>query len=617
MKFLIHDKVKRPIGVKILGIMFVIILLMGLITGISNYNLNKLNNELLILSEYYIPLDQMISDLRQSYLNQILSFERVLSSNSKKGLEAARQEGEKLAKEIGTCNRDDLRSTRKKIRETFTLAEQRYIAQYEMHRYCTDQQIKDSEKLVEKALATPIVTQSPELVQKFTKLQGQLSHLPQLRDSLHKNIVKYLNELETGSPHNIELLKEQLDESRRNIGKATRSVALLLHQYTNDAAMKSKKLERQAFWFNWGITFAAALLALILALILTRNLVRPLQKLLYGAKAIENGDLSIQVQVSSADEIALLAKSFNYMVLGLKEKETIKEKFGQYIDPKVVSKLLDSTGQEGEKRAMTVFFSDIQGFTELNEHLAPDRVVKLLNYYISMMSEPIRKNKGIIDKYIGDAIMAFWGPPFTSDSEHAELACIAALEQQALMEQFRKDLPEVIGLRKALFNFNFNVRMGICTGDVIVGSIGAQAAKNYTVIGDTVNLASRLEAANKFYGTNLIVSGETIERVHDLMEARELDVIRVMGKTEPVCIYELLGRKGEVSAIMLEVRDHFARGLAYYRQQEWIKSRECFELCLIRNPEDAPSKVFISRLEILQSKSPGSDWDSIWNFSEK
>jgi len=617
MKFLIDDNVRRPIGIKILGIMLVIILLMGLITGISNYNLNKLNNELLILSEYYIPLDQKISDIRQNYLNQILSFERVLSSNSKKGLEAARQEGEKLAQTIGSCDRDDVRSTRRKIRETFPSDDQRHIVLYELQRYCTDQKIKDSEKLVERALGTPIVTYSPEQMQKFTKLQGQLAHVPQLRDSLHKNIVKYLNELETGNPHNMTLLKEQLDESRRNIGKETRGVARLLHQYTNDAAMKSNTLKRQAFWFNWGITFAAALLALILAIVLTRNLVGPLKKLLYGAKAIENGDLSIQVQVSSADEIALLTKSFNYMVLGLKEKETIKEKFGQYIDPKVVSKLLDSAHQEGEKRVMTIFFSDIQGFTELNEYLAPDRVVKLLNYYISMMSEPIRKNKGIIDKYIGDAIMAFWGPPFTGDSEHTELACVAALEQQALMEQFRKDLPEVIGLRKSLLNFNFNVRMGICTGDVIVGSIGAESAKNYTVIGDTVNLASRLEAANKFYGTNLIISGETIETIRDRMEARELDVIRVAGKTEPVRIYELLGRKGEVGAMMLEVRDHFARGLAYYRQQQWMKARECFELCLKTNPEDAPSKVFISRLEILQSNAPGSDWDAIWNFSEK
>jgi adenylate cyclase len=159
--------------------------------------------------------------------------------------------------------------------------------------------------------------------------------------------------------------------------------------------------------------------------------------------------------------------------------------------------------------------------------------------------------------------------------------------------------------------------MGICTGDVIVGSIGAEAAKNYTVIGDTVNLASRLEAANKFYGTNLMMSGETNEIVRDKMETRELDLIRVAGKTEPVRIFELLGLKGEIGKVMQEVREQFEKGLAHYRNQEWLKSRECFESCLKLKPEDMPSKVFLSRLDVLQSQSLESGWDGIWTFSEK
>ncbi|MDD4356196.1 MAG: adenylate/guanylate cyclase domain-containing protein [Smithellaceae bacterium] len=617
MKIMEDEKVRRPIGVKILGIMLAIVLLMSLVTGISNHNLKNLNNELFILSDFYIPLDQMVSDVRQSYLTQILSFERFLASNPGRGMELVRQEGEQFVKGIGICNNENLRSFRKKTREKFTAGEQRYIVAYEMQRYCTNQKVDESGKLVEKALTSPVVTQNPELIQRFTKIQSQLADIPQLCNTLHRNVLRYLKEREEGSRQSLTLFKEQLDLSRRELAKETAIVSRLLHQYTNDAAVKSNKLERQAFWFNWGMTFAGALLALILAYVLTRNLVEPLKKLLYGARAIEEGNLNIQIQVKSSDEIAQLAKSFNYMVLGLREKETIKEKFGQYIDPKVVSTLLDPTREQGEKHTMTVFFSDIQGFSEMSEHLSPDNVVKLINHYISMMSEPIRRSHGVIDKYIGDAIMAFWGPPFTDGSEHAELACTAALEQQALMKQFEKDLPEIIGLRKTLFNFNIHVRMGICTGDVIVGSIGAEAAKNYTVIGDTVNLASRLEAANKFYGTNLMISGETHEIVCERMETRELDLIRVAGKTEPVRIFELLGHKGEISEAMMGVREHFEQGLAHYRNQEWIKARECFESCLKQNPEDSPSKVFISRLEVLQSQSPGSGWDGIWTFSEK
>ncbi len=617
MRFLIDDRVRRPIGAKILGIMFIILLLMGVVTYSSNSNLKQLNSELSILSGYYIPLDQSVSDLRVSYLTQILYFERILSSRPKQSLETARREGEKLAGEIASCSREDFRAAIRKARQTFPSADQQNIVIYELQRHCTDRQINAARDLVEKALTVPAVTKSPELMKNFTKLQQQFAHIPKLRDSLHANIMKYLAELQKNDSRTVSILKEQLDANRKALGQETGSIARLLHSYTQQAGAKANTLERQAFRFNWGITFAAAVLGLIFAVLLTRNLVRPLRLLLTGAKAIEEGNLNIHVQVSSADEIALLADSFNYMVSGLKEKETIKETFGKYIDPRIVKTLLDGQpfSQNGEKRLMTVFFSDIQGFTHLSEQLTPDGVVRLLNHYISSMSEPIRSNHGIIDKYIGDAIMAFWGPPFTDDKEHAVLACYAALEQQLLLEQFRKTIPDIIGLRKGLPDFN--VRMGICTGDVIVGTIGSESAKSYTVIGDTVNLASRLEAANKLYGTRLIISGDTLDRASDRIEARELDIVRVVGRSEPVRIHELLGRKGEVDRTLLEIRDHFEKGLAHYRGQDWIAAGECFEACLRLDPEDAPSKLFISRLKVFQSHPPGSDWNGVWNLSEK
>lgn len=617
MKFLIDDKVRRPIGVKILGITLVLLLLMGVVTHSSNSNLKQLNSELSILSEYYIPLDQSVSDLRVSYLTQIMSLERVLSSRPKQSLDMARQEGEKFAKEMPSCSREDLRAARRKARQAFPSDDQYGIVVYELQKHCTDKQINASCDLVEKALAMPTVQKSPELMQKFTKLQGQLAGIPKLRNTLHTNILKYLSEMRRNDPRSLAILEEQLDVSRRAIGRETGGVARLLHTYTQQAAAKARALERQAFRFNWGMTFAAAMLGFLFAVLLTRNLVRPLRQLLTGAKAIEEGNLNIQVQVKSADEIALLADSFNYMVSGLKEKETIKETFGKYIDPRIVRTLLDgqSFSQGGEKRSMTVFFSDIQGFTRLSEQLTPDGVVRLLNHYISAMSEPIRNNHGIIDKYIGDAIMAFWGPPFTDEKVHPVLACYAAIEQQLRLEQFRKTIPDIIGLRKGLPDFN--VRMAICTGDVIVGTIGAESAKSYTVIGDTVNLASRLETANKIYGTSLIISGDTFDKARDQIEARELDIVRVVGKSEPVQILELLGHKGGVSQMLLEIRDNFEKGLALYRQKDWAAARGFFETCLKLNPDDAPSKLFISRLEVFQSDPPDNDWNGIWNLSEK
>lgn len=617
MKFFVDEKVRHPIGAKILGITFILLILMGIVTYTSNSNLKKLNEELYVLSGYYIPLDQALGDLRMNYTLQILSFERVIASHPRKGIEMARQEGEKLAQAMPSCGRDDTRAFRTKARAMFPAADHYNMAVYEMQRHCTDVKIKLTSELCEKALFTPVVAESPDLARKFTKLQEQLAHIPKLRNDLHNGIMRYIAELQKGGSQSVGFLEEQFEQNRRTVGIETGNISSLLHSYTQEAAKKANRLERQAFRFNWSMTLAAAIFGLICAVFLTRNLVRPIRNLLTGAKEIQDGNLNIQVQVSSADEIALLAQSFNYMVTGLKEKETIKETFGKYLDPKIVRTLLEGQAltQTGEKRTMTVFFSDIQNFTNMSEQLAPNVVVRLLNHYISTMSEPIRDNHGIIDKYIGDAIMAFWGPPFSGAGEHALLACQAALEQCRRLEQFRQSIPDIVGLRKGMPDFN--VRMGICTGDVIVGTVGAEMAKSYTVIGDTVNLASRLEAANKMYGTHLIISGSTFDMARDHIEARELDIVRVMGKTEPVRIFELLGLKGHVSLRSLELRDTFEKGLASYRSREWKDARESFEKCVAMDLDDAPSHLFISRILLYESDPPGDEWAGIWDLSGK
>lgn len=617
MKFFVDEKVRHPIGAKILGITFILLILMGIVTYTSNTNLKKLNEELSILSGYYIPLDQALGDLRMNYTLQILSFERVVASHPKKGIEIARREGEKLALAMPSCSRDDAKEFRTKARAMFPAADQYNMAIYEMQRHCTDVQIKLTSELCEKALSTPVVVQSPDFTRKFTKLQGQLAQIPRLRNDLHGGILRYIAELQKGGSQSVNLLEEQFEQNRRTVGIETGSVSNLLHSYTQEAAKKANSLERQAFRFNWTMTLAAAIFGLICAVFLTRNLVRPIRNLLTGAKEIQDGNLNIQVQVSSADEIALLAQSFNYMVAGLKEKETIKETFGKYLDPKIVRTLLEGQAltQSGEKRTMTVFFSDIQNFTNMSEQLAPNVVVRLLNHYISAMSEPIRGNHGIIDKYIGDAIMAFWGPPFSGANEHALLACRAALEQYRRLAEFREAIPDIIGLRKGIPDFN--VRMGICTGDVIVGTVGAEMAKSYTVIGDTVNLASRLEAANKLYGTRLIISGSTFDMAKEGIEVRELDIVRVFGMTEPVRIFELLGLKGDISGVSRELRDNFEKGLAFYRNREWKDARVSFEACLAIDPQDSPSHLFISRIASLEAGPPGDDWTGVWNLSGK
>ena len=156
---------------------------------------------------------------------------------------------------------------------------------------------------------------------------------------------------------------------------------------------------------------------------------------------------------------------------------------------------------------MTILFCDMQGFTSFSEGMTPAALVTVLNRYLTVMSEPVRRNDGIIDKYIGDAIMAFWGQPFTAAEAQARLACLAALEQIAALAAFRAELPELIGIRRGMPKIN--VRIGIATGEVVVGNIGSEQTRNYTVIGDTVNIASRLEGGRKTYGTRILISEAT------------------------------------------------------------------------------------------------------------
>jgi adenylate cyclase len=295
----------------------------------------------------------------------------------------------------------------------------------------------------------------------------------------------------------------------------------------------------------------------------------------------------------------------------------ITETFGKYVDPRIVKGILEDQrfSQGGERRLMTVFFSDLEGFTSLGERLTPDGIVKLLNQYFTLMSGPIRDYHGIIDKYIGDAIMAFWGPPFTDGAEHASLACLSALEQYKKLGTFRQMLPDIMGLRKDLPTIN--VRMGIATGDVTVGSIGSEYSKGYTVIGDTVNLASRLEAVNKEYGTHLLISEETWKMAKDAIEAREVDCILVAGKSEPVRIFELLERKGQLDDNARALKDHFEEGLAGYRSQSWDLAQAQFAECLKLNPGDRPSKLFLARLQHFRAHPPSPDWDGVWRFQEK
>ena len=382
------------------------------------------------------------------------------------------------------------------------------------------------------------------------------------------------------------------------------------------AAMTAHK-QRQAILIAAVLTALAALLGIVLAILVSGGITRPVRRLLEGTRAVEAGNLDEALPVTSQDEIGHLTQAFNRMIEQLRFKERIRETFGKYVDPRVVEGLLDKPvlAVDGQHRVMTVMFCDIKGFTGASKEVTPQGLVKVMNRYFSVMSAPIRDHGGIIDKYIGDAIMAYWGPPFADNADQARLASLAALEMLERVDPLRLEFPGLLGVRS--LPISFDIRIGIATGEALVGSIGSELMMSYTVMGDTVNLASRLEGANKEYSTHILISAATIAGAADAIEAREIDRAVLLGETQPQAVFEIMGRKGELTPVQVELRTHYAEGLAAYRARHWDEARRAFGAVLESVPNDGPSMMFIKRIDKLTTTPPSEGWDGSWYLEQK
>ena len=253
-------------------------------------------------------------------------------------------------------------------------------------------------------------------------------------------------------------------------------------------------------------------------------------------------------------------------------------------------------------------FADIRGFTSLSEGLTPTALVDLLNEYLSEMTEIIFSHQGTLDKYIGDAIMAFWGAPLETP-DHAERACRAALGMSVAMERLQ-DRWERQGRPR------IDIGIGINTGPMLVGNMGSERRFNYTIMGDDVNLASRLEGVTKTFGTRLIISQTTWEDVRTKIVTRELDLIRVKGKKKPVAIYQVLAPMEERSR-HADLVDRFGEALASYRDGDWVAARELFQSLHADYPNDGPTRTFNARCAALAQEPPRGAWDGVYEMTTK
>ena len=294
-----------------------------------------------------------------------------------------------------------------------------------------------------------------------------------------------------------------------------------------------------------------------------------------------------------------------------KARRRLKSIFGRYVSPSVVSEILskdEDPGLGGKELHGTVLFTDIKDFTTISERMSPRDLVALLNDYFSIATDVIQRHEGMLDKYLGDAIMALFGAPLTSEG-HAVQACLSALQIQELVAH--DNILNMEGRPKLI------TRIGLNSGPMVVGNVGSDRRLDFTAIGDTVNLASRLEGANKIYGTRIIVSERTLKESQDRFIVRPLDILRVKGKTEPVAIFELIAEREKGLERDLVLAQRFRQGCGWYRERSFKKALSVFQEILTQSPEDGPSQLYRDRCIECLSSPPPEDWDGVFTLYTK
>lgn len=352
------------------------------------------------------------------------------------------------------------------------------------------------------------------------------------------------------------------------------------------------------------ITIIALIFILIASLIglkISHDIATPINLICSDMKRMCKLDLEGELDISTdLRELQEIDKSFVNLKKGIRS-------FSKYVPSKLVARLI-SMGREavlgGERRVLTVMFTDIVDFTTISEEMDPEKLVEELADYLGNISKIIHLNSGTVDKYIGDSIMAFWNAPEDVNS-HASLACNAALQIQKYLDEYKEKNPDKV---------HFPTRIGINTGEVLVGNIGSEDRMNYTVMGDNINLGSRLESLNKSYGTRTLISKRTRDLSSNAFTTRAIDKVRVKGRNEATLVYELIGYSSNRTEKFDNFLNLYNMGIGSYFKLYLDESIEYFNSCLEIIPKDIPTKELLKKARGLKEKSPTNNWDGVYEL---
>lgn len=565
----------KLIGIKIFGIVLGVLLLLLSVAYFSTLQFRKLNNELQTLAEYSIPITNIISRVNVQILKQELHGNRIFRFESE----------QEIPQEQITDELIDFKQRGRLIHA----------------------ELEEAKVLSQRAV---IISSKKTDQKKFNDYLATLEKIEAMYRLFYNNTLDGLIRLNDKQSIAIIKLDISLPDEKARLNQAINRLLNDLGEFTQQAANTAEKHERYLLSVYLLATGIAILLGLIFSYLTATRLTRAIRKLTISVGKIAEENYDTPIEQLTNDEVGKLSDSFNLMLNELKIKAEIETQFAQHIDSRMVDKIIndpDESRTGGKKEEMTVFFSNIEGFDLLLLNKSATEAIEQRNYYYNTMTKAVSKHQGVVDKFIGTTIMAFWGVPFVDASEHSKLACLAALYQ----------VKSINASKHLIYTEKHRLHIGLATGSLVVGNIGSEASKSFTVMGDTVNTASRLKGVAKQYGVHIVISEQTKMQVQDNFETREIDLIRVVGKDEPIRIYELLGLRIDLDRQQAEFRDTFEQGLFAYRKQTWDVAEQYFRRCLLINSEDQPCKLFLQRIERLRSQTDKKDWDGVWQMINK
>jgi adenylate cyclase len=571
---------RQTIAAKIFGLAIILLLLTVGLACFLLYEVTRTKQDLTVVANFDVPLTQSVARVHEFGLRRRLAFERWFGA-----LNAAEPNPE-----IVTEAKENYALFTRKLTEEFSAA--RHIIGAYPKNAAGSQTLAEVETLLDQIEPAYQIINNRQREVIDIQLAGE-----------HDRANQQLN---------------LLNDLQRTVQNQRESVNSKMAKWSASATRATEQRERSVFWLTIAATTSTVLLGMTVAALITNRLSRPVRSLVTAMRDVQQGNLNIQLPVGSTDEVGRLTDAFNFFVKELRSKERMKQTFGKYIDPRILERVLAQSGAEaiaGGRQEMTVLFADLVGFTGLSERLSPLLMVTLLNRHFGLQALAVQEHHGVVDKFVGDSVMAFWGPPFVKPEEHAALACRAAKAQLVALDTLRRELPDITGLRRDLPAVDLCI--GICTGEVVVGNIGSDNTRSYTVIGDTANLAARLERANRVYGTHILVSEATARAAGSQFEMREIDTISVKGKTETTRIFELMSESGQLPEELARLREIYEQARRAYLARQWDLAQATFRECLQIHPNDGPSRLFLERVQALRRNPPTKDWNGVWQLVEK